>query len=347
MAKKDKEIAKDAKEEKKEEGFYAVIKKKYGDGLFLSGQDLIDRPRDIISVSPRIDLLTNGGITSSSWNTIIGPAKWGKTSLALRIAEKAQKFGYFILFANIENRLKQMNLEGTKGLDYKDKNKFMVLQSTKENFLDGEKYLGIMEDVLKGRDKVLIIADSLSTLAHPRQSEGGVGTATRGAMGTLTAQFVNNMCPIVNSNGHIIINILQQYANTSGFGKSKNTGGGTKVIYQSDCTIEAVKKVELKDGERVFGQCVTWDIDCSSLGAIPGTKVDSYIKYGVGVYAEMELVDMAKEVGIIEVSGSWLSYNDIRIQGTAKFSKLLEENKALYDELYKKVMDSYKALREE
>ena len=191
------------------------------------------------------------------------------------------------------------------------------------------------------------MGDSFSSLAHPKQMAEGVGTHTRGGMGVLTSQFINNVSPIVNSHGHIVANILQQYANTSGFGKSRNTSGGSKVIYQSDLTIEAVKKVELKDGDKIFGQCVTWDIDCSPLGACPGTKVDSYIKYGTGVYAEMELVDMATEIDIIEKSGAWLNYGDIKFQGKANFSKHLEENKKLYDELYEKVMQAYRELREE
>ncbi len=327
------------------ESSLSIIKKKYGDGLFSSGQDLIDRPKEIISVSPRIDLLTNGGITSSSWISVIGPAKWGKTSLILRMAERAQKHGYLIVYANIENRLKEMNLVGTSGLDYKNEDKFLILQSTKEILLDGEKYLDIMEHLLKSREKIFLIGDSFSSLAHPKQMTEGVGTHTRGGMGVLASQFINNVSPVVNSHGHIIANILQQYSNTGGFGKLKNTGGGSKVIYQSDTTLEAVKKVELKDGDKIFGQCVTWDIDCSSLGATPGTKVDSYIKYGTGVYAEMELVDMASEVDIIEKSGAWLNYGDLKIQGKANFSKLLEDDKKLYDEIYKKVMSTYQDLR--
>lgn len=349
MAKKKEEVAAPAEAAKEavKDATSVIVNKKYGKGLFVKGSDLIDNPKRIISISPRIDLLLNGGIRETDWISIIGPPKIGKTVLALRMAERCQKQGFFVLYANIENRLKAMNLKGTRGLIWDDEDKLMVLQSRKDKILNGEEYLDIMETKLKNSDNVFLIADSFSSLAHPKQVEQGVGTHTRGGMGVLTSQFINNISPVVQARGHIIVNILQQYCNTSGFGGPRNVSGGSKVIYQSDTTIEARKKVELKSGEKIFGQSVTWEIDCSSLGGFPGSKVDSYIKYGHGIYAEMELIDMAKEVGIIEVSGSWLQYGEEKYQGMANFAKVLEEDETLYNEIYEKVMETYKALREE
>lgn len=346
MAKQKKEEI-EIKSEIPKDMFSPIVNKKYGKGLFVKGSDLIDSPKKIFSISPRVDLLLNGGIRESDWISIIGPAKIGKTVLALRMAERCQKQGYFILYANIENRLKAMNLQGTKGLSYSNEDDFMILQSTKDVILNGEMYLDIMETVLKNKEKVFLIADSFSSLTHPKQVEQGVGTHTRGGMGVLTSQFINNVSPIVQSRGHIVVNILQQYCNTSGFGKHRNVSGGSKVIYQSDTTIEAKSKVELKNGEKIFGQSVKLEIDCSSLGGFPGTQVDTYIKYGHGIYAEMELIDMAKEVGIIETSGAWLNYGDVKFQGMANFAKMLEENPNMYEEIYGKVMEMYRVIREE
>jgi RecA/RadA recombinase len=327
----------------------SLIKKKYGDGLLISAMDIIDNPPEIISVSPRIDSLLNGGITSSSWINVVGPPKFGKTTLILRMAKASQEKGYNVLYANIEHRLKRMNLEGCKGLDYRDPEKFMILQSSSEKILNGEEYLNIIEDYLKTKDKVFCILDSLSSLAHPKQIEEGVGTATRGGMGVLTAQFVNNIAPVVSQKGHIIVCVQQFYSNTSGYGKTKLAGGGTKIVYQGDCILETRQKTEIKSGDKIIGQSVTWECECSSLGSIPGTKTDSVIKYGIGIYPEMELVEMAKEVGVIDSTdkGSWLTYNEQKVQGVAKFAEMLENNPELYAEIEQKVKNMYAEMRSE
>lgn len=348
MAKKDKEVKDIGVETEVDQHSLVegIINKKYGKGFVHSSESLIDVPPEIISISPRFDLLLNGGITSSSWNNIIGPAKWGKTTLALRIAAQAQKHGYFVLYANVEHRLKRMNLVGTQGLDYKDPKRFKIVESTIDETLSGEKYLGIIEDYLKSTTKTVCIIDSISSFAHPRQIEQGTGTATMGGMGVLISQFINNICAQVAKRKHIIINIQQQYNNTSGWGKKKFSSGGTKVVYQGDCILEAKNRTELKNGEKIVGQEVEWICECSALGTVPFSKANSYIRYGIGIDCELELVSMAKEISLLAGTG-WLTYKDIKIQGIDNWAIKLKEDRELYDAIYKDVMAAHQELRDE
>lgn len=326
----------------------SIINKKHGSGFVTSVESLIDEPPEIISISPKMDLLLNDGITSSSWINIIGPAKWGKTTLALRMATQAQKQGYFILYANVEHRLKQMNLLGTAGLDI-SKTKFKKIESTLEETLTGEKYVNIIEDYLKNTTKIMCIIDSVSSFAAPSQIEGGAGTATMGRMGAIVSQFINNICAPVSKRGHIIVNIQQCYNNVSGWGKKKFASGGSRVVYQGDCILEATKRSELKSGEKIIGQEVEWTCECSARGTIPFSKASSYIRYGIGIDCELELVSMAKEVGLFQGTekGSWLTYGETKLQGIDNWAMKLKEDRPLYDKIYKEVMALHKEARDE
>ena len=56
--------------------------------------------------------------------------------------------------------------------------------------------------------------------------------------------------------------------------------------------------------------------------------------YGEGVSKEGELVDLASEIGILEKSGAWYSYNGEKIgQGKENVKALLKENTDMRDEI--------------
>ena len=65
------------------------------------------------------------------------------------------------------------------------------------------------------------------------------------------------------------------------------------------------------------------------------------IRYGEGIDIYWELIEMAKEFGIINASGAWLNYGDVKAQGVENFNVLLRENKSLFDEIYGKVKETY------
>lgn len=60
----------------------------------------------------------------------------------------------------------------------------------------------------------------------------------------------------------------------------------------------------------------------------PGQKVDSYIRFGVGVDALKEWMELATNIGIIEKkeSSSWLTFEDTKLQGEEKMYQFFNEN---------------------
>lgn len=339
MAKKDKS---EEQIENKYLALEALLKKKYKVDVMLTADGVSDERDIIIPVSPRLDVLLNGGLQAGSWMNIIGKPKKGKTTTVLRMAKVAQDAGYFVIYNNVEHRLKDMNLKGCAGLDLSP-NKFRRIQSTREKTLTNQDFLNMNEDILRNTEKVICIFDSISALASGKQMEEGAGTSSRGGMSNsvVVSQFCSNMAPVVLMNKHIIVNIQQTMANVSGYGPTSLAKGGEAIKFQADTILWIKTAKEVLSGGKIIGQTVEWEAECSALGTIPGTKVESMIRYGEGIDIYWELIEMAKEFGIINASGAWLNYGDVKAQGVENFNVLLRENKSLFDEIYGKVKETY------
>jgi len=286
-------------------------------------------------VSPSIDIGLNGGIPTGSWVTFSGLEKCGKTYSALDFASTCQKSEYGgmeVYYANIECRLKKMNLTGTNGLNL---DKFHVIESTPGNILSAEKYLSIIERIMLNTTNTVMIIDSISAFMTEKEQISGMEEMQRADGAKLFAKFTRKMSNVVPVNSNIIIGILHLGANVSGYGASYIESGGQKIKYQVDVRVQAksVEPWEVK-GVRI-GQIVTWLALASALGP-PGAKVKSYIRYGYGIDKLYETMVLAIDIGIISKGGSWFSYGEqeidgektplVKIQGEDNFYQWMLEN---------------------
>jgi RecA/RadA recombinase len=141
----------------------AMIKKQYGaNDIYVPGSEVANEERIIIPLSPKLNIILNGGIPEGTWATFTGKPKSGKTTLALHFATKVQRPEYGsreVYYFDIERRLKKMNLIGTPGLNLE---KFHVIRSTKQKILSAQDFLMIAEHILRTMPHVLIIIDSYS-----------------------------------------------------------------------------------------------------------------------------------------------------------------------------------------
>lgn len=278
-----------------------LIKKDFGDGLAIGGNEFVSKKFRIIPIAPALNL-TTGGIPEGSWVTFAGKPKTGKTVTAMHFAAKCQlpKYGSkHVYYINVEGRLKEMNLYGI------DKEKFTVIESTEDKILSAQDYLNIAEKILLNHKECVMIIDSYSMLCHEKEHQEGVGTFTRGGSAALLAQFCRQMASVVPVKRSIVIGITQLMANTSGYGSAIQEKGGNAVQYQVDVKgrIRATEPWE-EDGKRI-GQKVTWDIECSALGLPPGQECISYIRYGHGIDEVKECIVLGCDLGLINRAGSY------------------------------------------
>lgn len=284
-----------------------LIKKDFGEGVAVSGDEFLQRKTRTIPVSPAANINLGGGVPEGSWFTLYGREKCGKTVTALSFAAKCQQAKYgskHIYYLNIEGRLKKMNLNGIAGLK-SDPDHFTIVESTEDKILSAQDYLNIAEKILLTHKECVLIIDSYSVLCHEKELNEGIGTSTRGGSALLLAQFCRQMSNVVPAKRSIVIGISQQMANTSGYGAAIQEKGGNAIRYQVDVKLRC-KGVEAweHDGKRI-GQKVTWITECTALGAPPGQEYESYIRYNHGVDDVKEVIQIGTDLGLIAKNGAF------------------------------------------
>jgi recombination protein RecA len=287
------------------------VKKKYGDLAVISGQEFVEIENSWVSISPSLDVITEG-VPGGSYVVLTGPKKVGKTTLALHIARNAQKVGRKAFYFNIEGRLKQRDLRGIQGLNL-DKEHFEVIRSYRDEktnetrILFAHEYLDIGEHYIHTIPGSVLIFDSISMLLSEEESTSELTKQHRAPGAKLMANFLKRMSNVVPVNDNIVICIQQIIANTSGFGASKVRSGGLKIGYAVDIDLEATKVEKLYDNNNMpYGQNVTWKTGSTATIA-PGQTVVSTLRYGIGIDEVSEIIDIATNFGLIYVApkSSW------------------------------------------
>lgn len=309
------------------DSFLANMKKELGDGI-VGADDFLSRPKMVIPWSPSIDAII-GGVPEGSWVTLAGKPKFGKTVAALRFAAVAQRPEYggrHVFYLNIEGRLKEMNINGTEGLN---KDKFTIIGSTADKIYSAQDYLTIGEKILMNTTKSVLIIDSYSSIVPEKEITDGIGTSTRGGGAMLLAQFTRQMGNVVPVKDHIVIGITHLQANTSGYGSPWVEKGGNAIAYQVDIKLLGKKVEDWIDSAsgKQIGQLATWESGCTATGFPPGQTCVSYVRYGVGIDEVAELFKAGEEVGLIDKAGAWytLSFAENHL-------KELGEEKDVFDD---------------
>lgn len=309
------------------------IQSAYGDGIIVDGTSIVARKRQVISISPAIDIIIGGGVPTGSWVVFSGPEKCGKTTTALQLASNAQAAGMTVYYLDIEGRLKTMNLTGIPGLQL---DKMRVIHSVKGKILMAEDYLEIGEKVINTCPNSMLIVDSFSMLCSETEGTKELRDQTMLTSQKLQAKWIRRTSNVVPVNDIIVVGITHLMSNP-GYGASVQEKSGRAVKYQGDVKLETKNQPkEWTSGEKVIGQIVTWKARYSALGG-PGGEAESYIRYGEGIDGVTELVNLGIDTGTISKGGAWLTYKTHKMQGLEKMSGLLKTDKALFDEINKEV----------
>jgi len=302
------------------------IIKEYGDVIH-DPSSITDQQLKIISISPKLDIALGGGVPEGSLFIMTGPEKIGKTLTALTFCANAQQDNRKIYYGNVEGRLRKRDLEGIKELD-SDAEKIQIIGSTQGNILSAEKYLGIFDQIIHTQPNTICVIDSFSALASDAELTGDLTDQQVMSVQKVLAKFCRRMAPALPINKVTVVGITHLMANVSTFGrgKAKVEKSGTALKYQVDVKLHASHTKPIMQGETQIGQTVYWQVVTSSIGP-PGQKVESHIKYGRGIWKEMELADLLVDFGIVKKSGTWLTLpNEEKMQGKNNLATYLENN---------------------
>jgi recombination protein RecA len=319
------------------------LKKKYGDSIISLGTEILSEVKMVLPISPSMDSIIGGGVPEGSWVGLAGPSGCGKTTLALTLAANAQKeeFGSReVFYIDAEGRLKRKNLEGIFGLNAA---KVKVIRSTREKHLSGEEFSSIATNIVKAHERAVIIIDSVSSMCPSAEITEDVSGQIRSTSPRIMASFCRLNAGVVPVMNTIVITIHHLINNTSGYGEKLMLDGGVKIGYQADVKLITKGKPEkwMADGKQI-GQISEWECLKAAIGAPHGTA-STYIRYGMGIDAVVEVVNMAIELGIIEKAGAWFRLpfvsDDTKFQGQEKVNNFVSSKPELIVTIKGKIME--------
>ena len=127
------------------------------------------------------------------------------------------------------------------------------------------------------------------------------------------------------------------------FGPTETTTGGNALKFYASVRLDIRSRNPIKDGDDVLGKRAYIKVTKNKV-APPFKRAEFDIMFGEGISRSGEILDLAVELGIIEKSGSWFSYEGAKLaQGRDKAKIVIGDNPELADELEAKIMA---ALRE-
>ena len=316
------------------------IIKEYGNVLH-DPASITERPLEVLSVGPKLDIALGGGVPEGSLFIMTGPEKVGKTVTALTFCANAQKhYERKIYYANIEGRLKKRDLEGITDLTL-DSEKMQIIGSTEGNILSAEKYLSIIDNIVHTQPGSLAIVDSFSALSSESELTGNLEDVQVMSVQKVLAKFCRRISNVLPINRVTVVGITHLMANMNRFGrgKTKVEKSGSALKYQVDVKLHASHSTPLMQGDTQIGQTIHWQIVTSAIGP-PGQKVESHIRYGKGIWKEMEITDLLIDFGLISKAGAWLKLpNGEKVQGKTNMAKYLEENPDQYEDFRSQIFE--------
>ena len=308
------------------------IIKEYGDVLH-DASSITEKPLEVISVGPKLDMALGGGVPEGSLFIMTGPEKVGKTVTALSFCANAQRhYEREVYYANIEGRLKKRDLQGITDLSL-DPELMQIIGSTEGNILSAEKYLSIVDNIVHTKPGAVTVVDSFSALSSESELTGNLEDVQVMSVQKILAKFCRRISNVLPINRVTVVGITHLMANVQRFGrgKTKIEKSGSALKYQVDVKLHATHSVPLMQGDTQIGQTIHWQIVTSAIGP-PGQKVESHIRYGKGIWKEMEIADLLIDFGLITKAGAWLKLpNGEKIQGKVKLAQYLEENPDQYE----------------
>jgi recombination protein RecA len=151
------------------------------------------------------------------------------------------------------------------------------------------------------------------------------------ALRKLTGRVSKSQCVL------IFINQIREKIGVM-FGSPETTPGGRALKFYSSCRIDVRRIGPVKEGEEVVGSRVKVKIVKNKV-APPFRVCEFDMMYSGGISREGDLMDLALADKLIEKSGSWFNYGDLRLgQGRENAKQYLRDNPEIAEEITDKVM---------
>ncbi len=310
------------------EAAISQIEKSYGKGsiMRLGSRDILVPVSVIPSGCLSIDAaLGVGGFPRGRVIEIYGPESGGKTTMTLHVIAEAQKLGGQAAFIDAEHAL-DPTYARKLGVDVDN-----LLVSQPDN---GEQALEIAETLIRSGGVDIVVVDSVAALVPKAELEGDMGDPQMGLQARLMSQALRKLTGIVSKSRTCLI-FINQIREKIGvmFGNPETTTGGRALKFYASMRVDIRRIQAIKEGDKVVGSRTRAKVVKNKVAA-PFREAEFDIVYGEGISREGDLIDLGVEKGVLEKSGTWISFGGERMgQGRENARIFLKENKDIRDKL--------------
>ncbi|MCP5003433.1 MAG: recombinase RecA [Planctomycetes bacterium] len=303
------------------------IERQFGKGAIMRlGKDVkLDVP--VISTgSLTLDLaLGVGGVPRGRVVEIFGPESSGKTTLTLHIVANAQKSGGTAAFIDAEHAL---DPEYAKRLGV-DLDKLLINQPD-----TGEQALEIAELLTRSNAVDVVVIDSVAALVPKTEIEGEMGDTHVALQARLMSQALRKLTAVISKSQTCII-FINQIREKIGvmFGNPETTPGGRALKFYASVRLDIRRIGDIKEGMQSMGNRVRVKVAKNKV-APPFRKAEFDIMFNYGISRAGDIIDLGVENQLVEKSGTWFSYGDIRLgQGRENAKQFIIQKPELMNEI--------------
>lgn len=315
------------------------IDKDFGKGSVMMMNEKSQDPMEVVSTgSIGLDVaLGIGGLPKGRVVEIYGPESSGKTTIATHVIAEAQKKGGICAIIDAEHAFDSAYAQKL-GVDIDN------LLISQPDY--GEQALEIADRLILSGALDVVVIDSVAALVPKGELEGEMGDSKMGLQARLMSQALRKLTATISKTNTvcIFINQLREKIGVM-FGNPETTTGGNALKFYASVRLDIRRMSQIKDGDEAVGNRVKVKVVKNKVSP-PFRSAEFDIIFGEGISKSGEIIDMGVELGIVQKSGSWFSYNGDKLgQGRDSVKGLLHDNPELSNEIEHKIREKIKEMQ--
>lgn len=338
--------------------------------------EALDRIESVSTIFPDFNRATRcGGLPVNRMHTVHGPTHGGKTAFVLGLAKSFLDGGHLAAYVDAEHATAHEFASELLGTLAGHDRFFGSRPDTYEDTIDAvDSLLKMMVEFRKGspETKSIVVIDSINKLTPERELKNvlksGGEEVSKGHAGRYRAAvnkaWLDHLSPLLKSAGCAMVFIAQEREGSEDRPWDADGGveikGGEALSYDASMLIRVSKAFPMRDPatasrEYPKGKIIGFQhrvrIYKSKVSHMDGAYTDCVYHFSNGTQtppgfdAQRDALWVAKELGLVAVNGSWLSWKKHRWQGEMKAAQWLAGNQPALVQLLRDVEERLAADR--